>query len=99
VKKTLIKIEEVDIAVNEILLDIEKYGNNVIFISDCETGVHRDQFRTLCIQALSTKLKEKNNNINIWSPSHIDLYYGAKNYAKRHYDSSWCTLTVAGVRT
>jgi hypothetical protein len=89
-----------------ILADLGQFSNNVIFLCDCDKGQEKELFESKIVQFLSDRLntqhKQRNSHastINFWRPNHIDLYYGAKSFAKKHYDSNWCTLEVAACRT
>lgn len=90
-----------DIAEETILRDLEKFGNNVIFICDCDKGSERELFESEIVGRLSERinLRKRSAAVNIWRPSHMDLYYGAKSYAKKYYTAEWCTLEMAASRT
>lgn len=96
-KDQFFNIEDKNEIVNAILKNISKFANNVIFVSDSEKK--RYNFYSQFIPSISEQLTQKNTNINLWKPSHLDLYYGGKKFSKKFLSPDFYNLHVLSTPT
>jgi hypothetical protein len=68
-------------------------SNNVIFVSD--TVKNNRTFQDMMNQ-ISTSISTKNQNINMYYPSHYDLYYGGRKVIDKTLSLSYFGIEALG---